>query len=527
MASPPPSLLSSPLPALPPPLQSFTAVDHHPSSALVTVVTAKHLVIIRFVPSRRATTAISARRPHRRLLHCRVTVNGRHMPPGLSDIGGKYFVVKVTDKVVVHAEEPLNDHWLPFTNLDLLVPPFDVGSFFCYKKPSHGSFPNKLNTLKASLSRALALYYPLAGEILWNAAAGENQINCNNRGVDFIEVVADVELKELNLYNPDYSIEGKLIPKKLHGVLAIQVTELKCGGIVIGCMFDHRAADGYSANMFISSWADVTRSETPSMLPSFQRSILNPRCPTTYSSSINDVFSLFEPPTKPNHDQNNNSGDHALINRVYYIEGEQLNKVQLLASENGRRRSKLEAFTSFLWKLVALSMVDSGNHNKLCNVALAVDGRSRLSEGDGEEKEKLMASHFGNVLSMPSGSKISQELKAMSLSSIATDVHEFLQTATTKDHFLDLIDRVEERRTQPLVAIAFASKEMSVMVSSRTRFHIMDKMDFGWGKVEFGSCHVPSGREDCYVMTLPSPTNNNDWVVYMHLPMKHTGADEH
>ncbi|KAI3671902.1 hypothetical protein L1987_87099 [Smallanthus sonchifolius] len=98
-----------------------------------------------------------------------------------------------------------------------------------------------------------------------------------NRGVDFIEAVADVELKELNLYNPDESnTEGKLIPKKLHGVLAIQV-ELKCGGIVIGCMFDHRAADEYLANMFISSSAGIARSETPSMLPSFQRFILNPR----------------------------------------------------------------------------------------------------------------------------------------------------------------------------------------------------------------------------------------------------------
>ncbi|KAD4982932.1 hypothetical protein E3N88_19603 [Mikania micrantha] len=286
-------------------------------------------------------------------------------------------------------------------------------------------------------------------------------------------------------------------------------------------MFDHRAADGYSANMFISSWADIARAETPSMLPSFQRSILNPRCPTTYTSSIDDVFALFEPPTKPDLDQNNNDGDNALINRVYYIEGEQLNKIQLLASENGSRRSKLESFTSFLWKIVALSMDDGGDRNKLCNVALAVDGRSRLSEGDGEEKEKLMASHFGNVLSMPSGSKISQDLKEMSLSNIATEVHEFLQTATTKDHFLDLIDWVEERRSKPLVAIAFASKETSVMISSGTRFHIMDKMDFGWGKVVFGSCHVPSGREDCYVMTLPSPTNNNDWIVYMHLPMKH------
>ncbi|KAJ0669316.1 putative alcohol O-acetyltransferase [Helianthus annuus] len=286
----------------------------------------------------------------------------------------------------------------------------------------------------------------------------------------------------------------------------MQVTELKCGGIVIGCMFDHRAADGYSANMFISTWAEITRSEPPSMLPSFQRSILKPRCPTTYSPSIGNVFALFEPPTNPEHDHNNEKGDHMLINRVYYIEGEQLNRVQLLASENGRKRSKLEAFTSFLWKIVALSMEDSDDCNKMCNVALAVDGRGRLSQGDGEEKEKLMVSHFGNVLSMPSGSKRSK-------------VNEL--TYLSRHHFLDLIDWVEEHRSKPLVAIAFASKEMSVMVSSGTRFQIMDKMDFGWGKVVFGSCHVPSDRTDCYVMTLPSPTNNNDWIVYMHLPIKH------
>ncbi|KAL7603752.1 hypothetical protein Lser_V15G15371 [Lactuca serriola] len=436
-------------------------------------------------------------------------------------IQGKSYSVQVTENSVVHADEPWNDHWLPFTNLDLLVPPFDVGSFFCYKKPSHGSFLNMINTLRTSLSRTLALYYPLAGEILWNAAARENQIHCNNRGVHFIEAVADVQLKELNLYSPDESIEGKLIPKKLHGVLAIQVTMFTCGGMVLGCMFDHRAADGYSANMFISSWADMTRSETPSMLPSFQRSILNPRSPTSYSSSINDVFSIYEPTSFPNNEENHDGGDPLFINRIFYIEGEQLNRLQLLASESGSRRSKLEAFTSFLWKIVALSLEESGNHNQMCHVALAVDGRSRLSQGDGEEKEKLMASHFGNVLSMPSGAKRSQELMDMTLSNIAMEVHEFLQTATGKDHFLDLIDWVEERRSMPLVARAFASTETSMMVSSGQRFQIMDKIDFGWGKVAFGSCHVPRGRKDFYVMTLPSPTNKEDWVVYMHLPMIH------
>ncbi|PWA34403.1 Chloramphenicol acetyltransferase-like domain-containing protein [Artemisia annua] len=100
------------------------------------------------------------------------------------------------------------------------------------------------------------------------------------------------------------------------------------------------------------------------------------------------------------------------------------------------------------------------------------------------------------------------------------EVHKFLQIDTTKEHFVDLIDWVEERRSQPLVARAFASRDMSVMISSGQRFQIMDKMDFGWGKVAFGSCHVPSSRKDCYVMTLPSPTKNEDWVVYMHMPMK-------
>ncbi|GJX00524.1 shikimate O-hydroxycinnamoyltransferase-like protein [Tanacetum coccineum] len=431
-------------------------------------------------------------------------------------IKGNSFSVKVVENVVVHANDPWNDHWLPFTNLDLLVPPFDVGSFFCYKKPSQVSFPTLVNTLKASLSRALTLYYPLAGEILWNADARENQIRCNNRGVDFVEAIADVQLKDLNLYNPDESFEGKLMPKKLHGVLVVQITELKCGSVVIGCNFDHRAADGYSSNMFILSWGDITRSKTPSMLPSFGRAILNPRCPIKYSSSINDVFAIFEPPTKPGHDERG----HTLINRVYYIEGEQLKRVQLLASENGCRRSKLVAFTSLFWKIVALSMEESGKSNKMCNMTLAVDGRRRLSEGDGEENEKLVISHFGNVLSMPSGAIRSQDLKDMSLSEIAMKVQEFLQTATCKDHFRDLIDWVEERRSLPLVARAFANTEMSVIVSAGHTYHVMDRMDFGWGKVAFGSCHVPSSRKDCIVMTLPSPTNSDDWVVYMHMPVK-------
>nr|XP_043625852.1 coniferyl alcohol acyltransferase-like [Erigeron canadensis] len=436
-------------------------------------------------------------------------------------VGDTTFSVKVIENAVVYAEEPWSDHWVPFTNFDLLVPPVDTGSIFYYKEPSHGSFAEIIDALKASLSQVLTLFPPLAGKIEWNGEAGENQFHCNNQGVDFVVAVADVELKELNFYNPDECVEGKLMPKNKRGIMSIQVTKLSCDGIVIGFANDHRIVDGYSANMFMSAWADITRSKTTSIRPSFERSHLKPRSPTTYSPLIDDVFALFQPPSNPTKDINDVGDDYIVVNRLYYIKGEQLIKLQMLASENGIKRSKIVAFASFLWKQVALSMEESGKHSEACNVVVSVDGRRRLGDGGDDEKGKLMASHFGNVLSMPFGSKKPQELKEMSLSNVATEVYEFLQTATTKEHFLDIIDWVEEQRPRPLISKAFVGGGMSFSVSAGQRFETMDAIDFGWGKVTLGSCHVPSGRKDCFVMTMGSPINNEDWVVFMHMPKKH------
>ncbi|KAL4300115.1 hypothetical protein AHAS_Ahas17G0168600 [Arachis hypogaea] len=75
--------------------------------------------------------------------------------------------------------------------------------------------------LKKSLSQALVSYYAFAGEVVANTA-GEPELLCNNHGVDFVEAVADIELQCLNLYNPDVSIEGKLVPKKKRGVFVVQ-----------------------------------------------------------------------------------------------------------------------------------------------------------------------------------------------------------------------------------------------------------------------------------------------------------------
>ncbi|KAL3522133.1 hypothetical protein ACH5RR_014967 [Cinchona calisaya] len=431
------------------------------------------------------------------------------------------FEVNVSKTQVVAAALPMQEHWLPLSNLDLLLPPVDVGVFFCYEKPSSDhSFGSLAGVLKKALAQTLVSYYAFAGEMVQNVA-GEPELLCNNRGVDFVEAFADVEFKELNLYNPDDSIEGKLVPEKKQGVLAVQVTQLACGALVVGCTFDHRVADAYSANMFFVSWAEMAQSKPLSFRPSFRRSSVSARHPGCFDLSIDDMYvpiSKLPPPEKELNGINQTS-----LSRIYYIKAEQIDQLQLLANDNNNngtksKRSKLEAFTAFLWKLIATGTNAS---DKYCRLGIVVDGRTRLASDDKNESKSLMNNYFGNVLSIPFGEKKNKDLEEMKLSLITNEVHNFLDGAVTKEHFLGLIDYVEAHRPEPALAKIYACKvtkeEPAFVVSSGQRFPVR-KIDFGWGLPVFGSYHFPWAAKSGYVMPMPSASGNGDWIVYMHLP---------
>ncbi|XP_073002081.1 coniferyl alcohol acyltransferase-like [Typha latifolia] len=420
----------------------------------------------------------------------------------------KVFRVTVKAKETVAAILPVQEHWLQLSNLDLLLPPLDVGVFFCYKKQSATanpllSFATMVSTLKAALEQVLVTYYPFAGEIVVNSV-GESELLCNDRGVDFIEAYADVELAELNLYDPNESVEAKLVPKKKKGVLCIQATELKCGGVVVACTFDHRVADAYSTNMFLVTWAETVRSKPLSRLPSFRRSFLAPRRPGSYDAAIGNLYlpiSSIPPPSRALTE---------CVNRIYYITAED---IALLQSSAGKGRTKLEAFTAYLWRLLAKSF---DQKEKKCRMGVVIDGRSRLAASTNESMEN----YFGNVLSIPYGTSDLKVLHECDLSDVADDVHAWVSAAATGEHFLGLIDWVESRRPEALVASIYCEVEGSgpaCLVSSGRRFPVRE-VEFGWGKPVFGSYHFPWGSSAAgYVMPMPSARENGDWVVYVHL----------
>ncbi|KAK3431242.1 hypothetical protein EUGRSUZ_E02693 [Eucalyptus grandis] len=150
---------------------------------------------------------------------------------------GREFVVKSGKREVVAAPLPKQEHWLPLSNLDLLLPPLDIGVFFCYANSTtiasqRLGYGSVVGVLKAALAQALVSYYAIAGEVVQNSA-GEPELLCNNQGVDFIKAFVDVELRHINLYNPDDTVEGKLVPKEKRGVLAVQVLILDTASLYI------------------------------------------------------------------------------------------------------------------------------------------------------------------------------------------------------------------------------------------------------------------------------------------------------
>lgn len=100
--------------------------------------------------------------------------------------------------------------------------------------------------------------------------------------------------------------------------------------------------------------------------------------------------------------------------------------MQTLASSNGVKRTKLESFSAFLWKMVAAAAcssatIDADHKRVVAKMGVVVDGRKRLSYGD-DNREAIMGSYFGNVLSIPYGGKPAAELVDEPLSWVAEQV---------------------------------------------------------------------------------------------------------
>ncbi|GLJ35065.1 hypothetical protein SUGI_0705570 [Cryptomeria japonica] len=438
----------------------------------------------------------------------------------------KDYELKIVNTDVIVPALPMQQHILPLSNLDLTIPPVSVHVFFCYKNPFPRTFGSAISHLRNSLSRVLVSYYVFAGRLVTDSI-GLAKVHCNSKGVLMTQAYAAAPLSTLNLYNPDESVEGKLVPllskpseEDCLPVFAVQVTEFSCGGIVVGCTFDHRIADAYSANMFFTSWAKLSRNDsTVSPNPTFSRSILSPRDSPTCCAEIEKMYVRHTP------QESDQKKPHppCLASRIYRLDVKKIMDLQLNANKDGKNYTKLEVFSAYLWKLLICTQKVQDTLN--CKIGIVVDGRPCLREIG------VSANYFRNVLILPFAESNAHYVRNKPLCWSAGLIHDAIQSAANEEHFQSLVDLVETTKPTPVLAKIYCrgdEKEPSgpaVLVSSGLRFPLYE-VDYGWGKPTFASYHFPWGGEAGYVMPTHSPAGDGSWIVYMHLPLKQLYAIE-
>ena len=82
-----------------------------------------------------------------------------------AQVHGGHELVLSSSTTTVKPALPMQEHRMPLSNLDLLLPPLEVSVFFCYLDPAP-----TVAVLKEGLAKVLVAYYPLAGEVVANDA---------------------------------------------------------------------------------------------------------------------------------------------------------------------------------------------------------------------------------------------------------------------------------------------------------------------------------------------------------------------
>ncbi|KAJ8645025.1 hypothetical protein MRB53_006773 [Persea americana] len=174
--------------------------------------------------------------------------------------------VEVISKELIKPSSPTPPHLRSFklSLLDQLAPPIYIPMIFFYTGKDGDNLQQSYQvakSLKASLSKTLAIFYPLAGRI-----KDDDTIDCNDEGAEILDARVKIQLFEF-LKKPHVEVLDQLVPGDIlctrSGAedvpLAIQVNSFECGGVAIGVLLSHKIVDAAAMVEFISKWAATAR----------------------------------------------------------------------------------------------------------------------------------------------------------------------------------------------------------------------------------------------------------------------------
>ncbi|KAJ1283189.1 hypothetical protein BS78_03G108800 [Paspalum vaginatum] len=371
----------------------------------------------------------------------------------------------VSRRLVQASDSSVKPHVLAVSNLDLISQTMQNSMFCIYPRPPTGDFNTVIAAFEAGLPCFLDHFFPFAGRIATDPSSGLPEIHCNNHGTELLVGEADVALASIDYGTMTTSVRRVQQPYGEDMALSVQLVSFACGGFTVAWCTNHVLVDGSALSLLVDSWSALARSGTlaADRRPNHDRSsvFFRPRAPPSYSDSLDEAFTPLD-----------------AERQINVLTAEQ----SFAASREGARATRVQAVSAYLWKALAGVV---GTADARCRMQWWVNGRPRLSAAPA-----AIRNYIGNVATTVIREACVEEVQRMALPDVAAMVREAIAAPAYDEHFLELVDWVEEHKTQRFVETAsLGLGSPTVGVTSFASFKI--DTDFGFG---------------CAVMAMPTTT---------------------
>ncbi|KAL2249780.1 omega-hydroxypalmitate O-feruloyl transferase [Sesamum indicum] len=405
---------------------------------------------------------------------------------------------------LVHPITPTPHHTLYLSNLDdQKFLRFSIKYLYAFRKSVDKQ------ALKHSLSRLLVHYYPLAGR-LRRCVEGDDhklEIHCNGEGAVFAEANMDLSAEQfLELARkPNRSLRKLLYRVEAPGFLdipplVIQVTSLRCGGMILCTAINHCFCDGIGTSQFLHAWAHMTNQSDSSELPIppfHSRHVLKPRSPPQVTFSHPGFTKIatdeFNSQTGPN------------ISK--YLQSQPLVPVSITFSPSQVLHLKRQCVPSL--KCTTFEVLAS--HTWRCwvkslglplsipvKLLFSVNIRNKLSN-------KMPQGYYGNGFVLACvGAKV-KELVAPNLHN-GVKLVQHAKSTITHDYIQSMVDLLEDKTI-------ITDISTSLVISQWSKLGL-EELDFGEGK----PLHMGPLTSDIYCLFLPIIGESNATRVLVSMP---------
>ncbi|KFK29886.1 hypothetical protein AALP_AA7G191700 [Arabis alpina] len=306
------------------------------------------------------------------------------------------------------------------------------------------------------LSRALVLYYPLAGKIHRKSEDNRLELNCKaGDGVPFIKATAPCTLSSLNYLEGTDHLDAsyQLVPCyepvkgcEEHDPLAVQLTQFACGGMTIGAAYAHAVCDGVGMGQFFRATMELAFGNSqPTVIPVWNRERLTfnniydelgkpevVEFPKACSSIATSPYSMTED-NVVREILNITSADIAKLKNI--IIAEEKSKT----NEQGQKEvdiTTLEILTAHIWRARSRALKLNPEGSVVLRIVAGIRGimEPPLPEG-----------YYGNAVIAASMTLTARELSEFPLSRVVRLIKDMKTEALDKRYMLGRLSEVETR----------------------------------------------------------------------------------